>query len=391
MCSKYKHVVLPILVMAFMTMGICVSSLSSAAAQDSVKGSSATAESAHASRHSGQLGVIVSSSPKGVHVVAVIPGGPAAKAGIRQGDYIMDINDEDMSTPQELQKKIQSLTEFDTIDVTLWREGQDVNVSVGLAGESKLLTDAHRTWLGVMLSPTSDGMKVDLVHPDSPADVAGLLEGDVITKVDGKEVKAADQLAKTVQELGPSHEIKLTVLRDGKEQSLTATLGTIDDAPMAWFYQLESHPEAATRVMEQVLDELRAEIQALKNDVQKLKSKSTNNNNDVSQRSQGKASGIVFVAQHERGGYGAHGGRGYYDGHGYYGGHNYYGGSYHGFGRVLGGNYGYGAYPGYSPYYRSGIPFSYYSFGGRPYFYGGYSPYLYRGGVRIGPNFSVWW
>ena len=389
MCSNYKRVVSPVLVLAVMAIGIFFCSLSSAVAQDSAVASSAIAESAHASRHSGQLGVMVSSSPKGVHVVEVIPGGPAANAGIREGDYIMDINDEDVSSPQELQQKIQSLTEFDTIDVTLWRGGQDVNVSVGLAGESKQLTDAHRTWLGVMLSPTANGMKVDRVHPDSPADMAGLRERDVITKVDGKEVKTANQLAETVQELGPGKEMKLTVLRDGSEQSLTATLGTIDDAPIAWFYQMESHPEAATRVIEEVLDELQADIQALKNEVQELKAKSTNH--DVSQRSQGRSSGIMFVVQHGHGGYGFYGGRGYYGGHGYYGGRNYYGGGYRGFGSGLGGYYGFGNYPGYLPYYSFGYPFAYYSFGGHPYYYGGYHPYGYRGGVRIGPNFSVRW
>ncbi len=387
MCFKSKHFVSSAFILATMVAGAGNIPLSPTAAQEKAKPSNASEQSPHASRHSGQLGVMVGSSPKGVHVVEVIPGSPAARAGIREGDYILDVNDEDVSTPQALQEKIRSLTQFDTIDVTLWRDGQDVNVKVGLAAESKELTDAHRTWLGVMLSPTEGGMKVDAVHPNSPADRAGLHEGDVIQKVDGKEVKDANQLAETVQELGPGKEMKLTVRRGESEQSLTATLGTIDDAPVAWFYQVEAYPEGATRVMEEMLDELRADIQTLKNEVQELKSKATND--DVSQSSPGRSPGVLFVAQQGRGGYGYHAGHGY-GGQRFYGGRGYYGSGYRGLGG-LGGYYGFGNYFGYSPYNWYRYPYSYYSLGGRPYYYGGYYPYGYRGGVRIGPNFSVRW
>lgn len=390
MCLKRKHFASRIFVIVTMMVGASFIAPAIAMAQDKAKATATADESPHASRHSGQLGVLISSSPgKGVHVADVIPGSPAAKAGIRQGDYIMDINDQEVSTPEELQKKIKSFTQFDTIDVTLWRDGQDVNVRVGLASESKQLSDAQRTWLGVALSSTEEGMKVDFALPDSPADVAGLQEGDVITKIGSKKVKSAEQLRETVQELGPGKEMKLTILRNGAEQTLTATLGTIDDAPVAWFYEMESHPQAAPHVWEELLNDLRAEIQSLKNDVQELKSKSTDK--DVSQRSQGLGSGVMFVVQRGYGGHGYRGGYGNYGGRRVYGGRGYYGAGNGGLGLGLGGYYGSPYYSGYSPYYSSGYPYSYYSFGGRPYYYGGYSPYGYRGGVRIGPNFSVRW
>jgi serine protease Do len=371
-----------------------------ASAQDQAPVDAANDASAHANRHAGELGVLVSSSPgNGVYVMDVIPGSPAAKADIRPGDYIMDINDEDVSTPIALKEKIEGLSEFDTIDVTLWRQGQDINLKIGLAAESKQLPESHRAWLGVMLSPTDKGMRVDFVHPSSPAADAGLMLGDVITMVDGKNVQSTDAFVQTVQEMGPGKEIKLTIRRRDAEQSLLAKIGEIDAAPISWFHpqRLEA---AASQGIEEMIDELRVEIQRLKKEVEQLKSHPAADKG-ASLRSVNDPASNARVVYVQHGGHGGgHGRDGHYGGNvgGYYGGH--YGGGYRGgvnIGGGLGGLWGGSVLPYYppviAPLYSSGYyyPYQYYGYGGQPYFYGGSYPYGYRGGVRIGPNFSVGW
>ena len=70
----------------------------------------------------------------------------------------------------------------------------------------------------------SDG-SVSSVIPGSPAEKAGLKEGDVITKVDGVELAGNASLAGQLAQFSPGERVKLTVMRDDQERTLEVTLG----------------------------------------------------------------------------------------------------------------------------------------------------------------------
>lgn len=72
---------------------------------------------------------------------------------------------------------------------------------------------------------TTSGAIVAAVVPDSPADEAGLVEGDVVVAVDGEEVGTMADLAGRVRRVAPGETTALTVLRAGEEQTLEVTLG----------------------------------------------------------------------------------------------------------------------------------------------------------------------
>ncbi|MFA6495416.1 MAG: trypsin-like peptidase domain-containing protein [Candidatus Paceibacterota bacterium] len=63
------------------------------------------------------------------------------------------------------------------------------------------------------------------VEPGSPASSAGLREGDVITRVDGKTLDDSYLLATAISEHNPGDVIQLTVVRDGKVMDFSVTLG----------------------------------------------------------------------------------------------------------------------------------------------------------------------
>ena len=69
------------------------------------------------------------------------------------------------------------------------------------------------------------GALVAEVTPGSPAAKAGIKEGDVITKLDGKEITDANRLTFAVTAVPPDTKINLDVLRDGKSEQLVATTG----------------------------------------------------------------------------------------------------------------------------------------------------------------------
>jgi serine protease Do len=102
-----------------------------------------------------------------------------------------------------------------------------------------------RGWIGVQIQPVTqdiadslglkkaEGALVAEPQPNSPAVKAGIAAGDVITSVDGKPVKDARDLARRIGALAPKTSVKLTVLHDGSEKSLTLTLGEMPDTKEA--------------------------------------------------------------------------------------------------------------------------------------------------------------
>jgi len=73
--------------------------------------------------------------------------------------------------------------------------------------------------------PSTDGVMVTEVVDGSPAEEAGLKRGDVILKFGEKAVSSTRRLTRMIEWTEPGEKIALTVLRDGKETTLTTTIG----------------------------------------------------------------------------------------------------------------------------------------------------------------------
>jgi len=96
-----------------------------------------------------------------------------------------------------------------------------------------------RGWIGVQIQPVTPeiadslglkkakGALVSEPQANSPAVKAGIEAGDVITTVDGKDVKDARDLAKKIGALAPGTTVKLAVLHNGSEKTVDLTLGTM--------------------------------------------------------------------------------------------------------------------------------------------------------------------
>ncbi|HXH84578.1 MAG TPA: DegQ family serine endoprotease [Candidatus Tectomicrobia bacterium] len=98
-----------------------------------------------------------------------------------------------------------------------------------------------RGWLGVTIQPVTPelarsfslgepkGALVSSVAEDSPAKKAGLQAGDVIVGYDGKRVERSDELPRIVAETPVGRTVSIEVIRNGKRQTLSATIARLQD------------------------------------------------------------------------------------------------------------------------------------------------------------------
>ena len=96
-------------------------------------------------------------------------------------------------------------------------------------------------WLGVSTQPTDDdlragldlkqdGLLVNSVTRDSPADRAGVRKGDVILTYNSRTVTTPEQLRDLVRDTAPGRSIALGLWRDGARKSVDVKLGDVSDS-----------------------------------------------------------------------------------------------------------------------------------------------------------------
>lgn len=405
--------------------------------QDASNPPSQVDEAAFSDDHSPELGVLVGSCPgQGVCVIDTLRRGPADRAGIEPGDYILAINDKTVGNPRELKQDIKKLNSNDTVDVSLWRRGKFVTRQVRLAKKADQLPESHRGWLGVVLAPAAQdeqGATVEVVAEGSPAEQAGLKHGDKIVELNGNDVQSLEQFVDNVSDFEPGHEIKLTVRRDGEEKEISAKLGEVTEAPVQWFrHEMPPHPSMlggpmpgfgpppVSPVMDNIINEMRQQIRALHRDVEQLKQSTP-----AAQKSEGTApqDDDVSLTPHPRD-RSSHAATVQHvptpeamgdhlilaQIHGNFppnisndwSGARYSSPNYERWRNnrrpSTGSNYGntYYRYPntGYGFYgngYNRLNNYRYYRYRGQPYYYGGGYPYGYRGGIGFGTGLGVYW
>jgi len=101
-----------------------------------------------------------------------------------------------------------------------------LSIMIDICDEIKEKGKVERGWLGVSIGEDEKG-NVGLieVEKDSPADKAGLEEGDIISEFDGKSVKSSEMLVTEVRKRKPGDTISLKIEREDKSQRIKVTLG----------------------------------------------------------------------------------------------------------------------------------------------------------------------
>ena len=159
---------------------------------------------------------------QGALVGQVQPGSPADVAGIKPGDVIVAIDKSPVAGSKAVQRTVLGKQIGQKVSVALWRDGKDMNLQTSLAelpgdenqpkhGASGAAASRGKLGLGLQsLTPELSerlgvpkgerGAVVTTVREGSPAQEAGVQEGDVIIEVDRKPVAAAADAIRLLQQ-----------------------------------------------------------------------------------------------------------------------------------------------------------------------------------------------
>jgi serine protease Do len=189
------------------------------------------------------LGVIVAPCPAdAVCVRGTVWQSPAEQAGITEGDYILTLNGEKVSTPSELRRAVEKSNPDEQVTLELWRDGEKFTKQLYLASQADELPPGQRAWFGVQIEDSQKGVELVHVIEHGPADKAGLQHGDVIQKINDQAVESVEEFVDRVADLGPGAMIELMIKRGDERQLISAELGTIDDAPLSFLRQAFGAP-----------------------------------------------------------------------------------------------------------------------------------------------------
>jgi serine protease Do len=204
------------------------------------------------------------SKAEGAVVESVNPKSPAATAGLREKDVVLEFDGEHVRSASHLTRLVTETPAGRDVALVVMRDGHRTNLHLTTEADGAnswfdptFAREAERAaremrrnlpemidgiWpgmssrgrLGVSVQEITpelaeyfgvkSGVLVASVKADSPAAKAGLKAGDVITVVNGKSVGSPRELVQALPAGEGSHEVDLTFVRDKQSRSVKATI-----------------------------------------------------------------------------------------------------------------------------------------------------------------------
>jgi serine protease Do len=158
---------------------------------------------------------------KGVLISDVMPDSPAAKAGLKAGDIVVEFDGKKVESPSDLQRAVGLTSAGSDAKVTVWRDQSEktVTVKIGEAPDEQRQSRSGGprapSTLGLEVRPitpelarqlnlsSSDGVVVSRVDDGSAAAEAGIQRGDVIREINRQRIKSMadyERLTKDVKD-----------------------------------------------------------------------------------------------------------------------------------------------------------------------------------------------
>jgi membrane-associated protease RseP (regulator of RpoE activity) len=176
---------------------------------------------------------------KGIFVESLVTDdGPAAAANIQAGDVLTDLNGQPVHNPGEVSQVLDSLKPGTEVSAKVYREGETLSPRIKLADRAypplqPKLEPKDQGYLGVKEAarrccvPNSQRWGVEILgmNDNSPADLAGLRAGDVITEFNGAPVRTPGEFNRRIRNATPRTKATVTYYRGNIKQTAEMVLG----------------------------------------------------------------------------------------------------------------------------------------------------------------------
>jgi membrane-associated protease RseP (regulator of RpoE activity) len=202
------------------------------------------------------------SQVRGVGVTRIVKDSPAEKAGLKQGDVILRIDGENVTSVRKLNRVVSEIAPDQTVRVAVSRSGAEHELTATMGRRSNneafkgLLRGNGGNWewegptfnndgpwtfamagsrrIGISTTELTKqladyfgvtggkGVLITSVSEDGPAAKAGLKAGDVITAVDGEAVDASGDISRIINRKKEG-EVTLTIIRNKTQQTMRVT------------------------------------------------------------------------------------------------------------------------------------------------------------------------
>jgi serine protease Do len=204
---------------------------------------------------------------RGAEITSVEPDSAAAKAGLKEGDVVLELNGQKVEGGEQLRRLVHETPIHREVKIGVWRNGgeQTLNATVGGRKEYQVEFDgtmiAPPAWVQPMPSPpmppqldlpqfhtmmgtaslgimgealgqeaqlaeffgVKEGVLVRSVNKNSAAEKAGMKAGDVITRIDDTSISTPQQIGGALRAARNKGPVNVTVVRNKKEMSLSVT------------------------------------------------------------------------------------------------------------------------------------------------------------------------
>ena len=182
--------------------------------------------------------------PMGAVVLRVMDDTPAQKAGIEVGDVITHFGDKTIERSSDLPLAVGQSPIGSSVKVRVMRDGKEKRLTVKieeLPSEEQLAksdngaTETTSNRLKIEVSALTaeqrkranidQGLLVQSVEDDGPADKAGIRRGDILLKLNGQALKSTKQFLEVVKDLPDDKYVRVLIQRGGSPRFIPLKIG----------------------------------------------------------------------------------------------------------------------------------------------------------------------
>ncbi|MGQ9619122.1 MAG: PDZ domain-containing protein [Candidatus Aminicenantia bacterium] len=235
------------------------------------------------------LGVFLRDVGKRVFIEDVEKGSAADKAGLKENDYIISINGKRVYSSDELSSEVKKMRPGEKAVIELERDGKLIKKEIILGEAPRRYFDFPRmepktfrrfpvlpgAYLGVLIDTVPEGNEphkgayVKKVYKKSPAEKAGLREGDIIISIGKEKVFSPEDIIEIIGKKKAGDNVEISYVRDGKENKCNAILEKRKD--WTWYWDWDEFSRYFNEGFKDYMEEMKKAIQSFRERLNSMK------------------------------------------------------------------------------------------------------------------------